>query len=145
MNWANIQSEIQQLPSTKIIVNILNALTTSNVGIAHFVDKKFQLALQYFFKAKNLLSKGITGVEDKDLQLFWINYSSHSEAITYNMALCLLATKSREAHPLFESIKKCNPNIQNFKWWYRVGQSLLTSYHEIDKKKTDPTKINELL
>ena len=93
------------------------------------MDKKFQLALQYFFKAKNLLSKGITGVEDKDLQLFWINYSSHSEAITYNMALCLLATKSREAHPLFESIKKCNPNIQNFKWWYRVGQSQIGRAH----------------
>lgn len=62
MNWANIQSEIEQLPSTKIIVNILNALTTSNIGIAHFMDSKYQLSLQYFFKAKTLLSKGITGV-----------------------------------------------------------------------------------
>lgn len=53
------------------------------------------MALQYFVKAKTLLSKGITGVEDKDLQLFWINYSSHTETITYNMALCLLALKSK--------------------------------------------------
>ena len=83
------------MPSTKIITNILNALTTSNVGIVHFWEGKFHVALQYFFKAKSLLSKGITGVEDKDLQLFWINYSSHSEAISYNMALCLLATRSK--------------------------------------------------
>lgn len=141
MNWANIQSEIEQLPSTKIIVNILNALTASNVGIVHFMDKKFHMALQYFFKAKTLLSKGITGVEDKDLQLFWINYSSHGEAITYNMALCLLANKSREAYQLFESIKKSNPNVQNFKHWYRIGQALLSSYHDMDKKKVDPTKV----
>jgi hypothetical protein len=66
------------MPSTKIITNILNALTTSNVGIVHFWEHKYHIALQYFFKAKSLLSKGITGVEDKDLQLFWINYSSHS-------------------------------------------------------------------
>ena len=95
MNFANIQNEIEQMPSTKIITNILNALTTSNVGIVHFWEKKYHVALQYFFKAKSLLSKGITGVEDKDLQLFWINYSSHTEAITYNMALCLLATGSK--------------------------------------------------
>lgn len=83
------------MPTTKIIANILNALTTSNIGIVHFLEKKYHLALHYFYKAKGLLSKGITGVEDKDLQLFWINYSSHGEAITYNMALCLLATKSK--------------------------------------------------
>jgi len=73
----------------------LNALTTSNTGIVHFWEKKYHIALQYFFKAKSLLSKGITGVEDKDLQLFWINYSSHNEAISYNMALSLLAAKSK--------------------------------------------------
>jgi hypothetical protein len=95
MNFANIQNDVEQMPSTKIITNILNALTTSNVGIVHFSILKYHIALQYFFKAQGLLSKGITGVEDKDLQLFWINYSSQNEAITYNMALCLLATESR--------------------------------------------------
>jgi hypothetical protein len=50
------------MPTTKIIANILNALTTSNIGIVHFLEKKYHLALQYFYKAKGLLSKGITGV-----------------------------------------------------------------------------------
>jgi len=83
------------MPTTKIITNALNALTTSNVGIVHFIEKKYHISLQYFLKAKALLAKGITGVEDKDLQLFSINYSTHSESITYNMALCLLAARSK--------------------------------------------------
>jgi hypothetical protein len=57
------------------------------------------------------------------------------------MALCLLATESKEAYQLFESIKKCSPNNQNFKWWYRMGQALLQNYHDIDKKKVDPLKL----
>jgi hypothetical protein len=62
MNFANIQNEVEQMPSSKIITNILNALTTSNVGIVHFVEKKYHTSLQYFVKAQSLLSKGITGV-----------------------------------------------------------------------------------
>jgi hypothetical protein len=50
------------MPTTKIITNVLNALTTSNVGIVHFTEKKYHISLQYFSKAKALLSKGITGV-----------------------------------------------------------------------------------
>ncbi len=65
------------MPSTKIISNILNSLTTSNVGMVHFAQKKHHIALSYFSKAKALLAKGCTGVEDKDLQLFSINYSNN--------------------------------------------------------------------
>jgi hypothetical protein len=50
------------MPSTKIIANILNALTTSNVGTVHFSQRKFHIALTYFLKAKSLLAKGCTGV-----------------------------------------------------------------------------------
>jgi hypothetical protein len=38
-------------------------------------------------------------------------------------------------------VKKNNSNIQNFKWWYRVGQAFLENYHEIDKKKVEPAKL----
>ncbi len=50
------------MPSTKIIANILNALTTSNVGMVHFAQKKYHISLGYFSKAKTLLAKGCTGV-----------------------------------------------------------------------------------
>lgn len=50
------------MPTTKIITNILNALTTSNVGIVNLALKKPHLSLAYFSKAKTLLSKGCTGV-----------------------------------------------------------------------------------
>jgi hypothetical protein len=83
------------MPSTKIIANILNSLTTSNVGMVHFAQKKYHIALSYFSKAKTLLAKGCTGVEDKDLQLFSINYSNNNEAISYNIALSLLVVKSK--------------------------------------------------
>jgi hypothetical protein len=124
------------MPSTKIITNILNALTTSNIGIVNLAQNKPHVSLSQFIKAKNLLSKGCTGVEDKDLQLFSINYANHSEAITYNMALCMLETHCKEAFSLFESIRKSNPNVQNYKYWYRAGQSILDYYHNTTHKLT---------
>lgn len=48
------------------------------MGMVHFAQKKPHIALSYFSKAKTLLSKGCTGVEDKDLQLFSINYSNNN-------------------------------------------------------------------
>lgn len=62
MNFTNIQTYYEDMPTTKIITNILNALTASNVGIVHLALKKPYLSLSYFSKAKTLLSKGCTGV-----------------------------------------------------------------------------------
>ena len=61
------------------------------------------------------------------------------------MALSLLAAKSREAYSVFESIKKSNPNTQDFKWWYRVGQSILEYYHASDFSKLGSHRTTELL
>lgn len=36
MNFVNIVDEFEQMPSTKIISNILNAFATSNTGLVHF-------------------------------------------------------------------------------------------------------------
>ncbi len=77
MNFVNIVEEFEQMPTTKIITNILNAFATSNTGLVHFVYGKSTVALAYFSKAKALLGKACTGVEDKDLHLFSLNYGNH--------------------------------------------------------------------
>jgi hypothetical protein len=83
------------MPTTKIITNILNAFVTSNTGLIHFSIGKPIIALTYFAKAKGLLTKACTGVEDKDLHLFSLNYGNHLESITYNQALALLQAKHK--------------------------------------------------
>lgn len=113
------------MPSNKIITNILNAFATSNTGLTHFALGKTVLALHHFVKAKTLLSKACTGVEDKDLQLFSINYANHSDSISFNTALALLASKPAHSFSFFEAIKKSNPKSKNYKFWYRVGQAYL--------------------
>lgn len=95
MNFINIVEEYEQMPATKIITNILNSFATSNTGIVHFIYEKPTIALLYFSRAKALLSKACTGVEDKDLHLFSLNYGNYIESITYNQALCLLGSKSK--------------------------------------------------
>jgi len=62
MNFNNMQTEYDKMPTTKIITNILNALATANSGIIYLTMNKPQLSLSCFMKAKALLAKGCTGV-----------------------------------------------------------------------------------
>jgi len=128
------------MPSTKIITNILNAFATSNTGIVHFIYGKPIISLLYYSKAKALLSKACTGVEDKDLHLFSLNYGNHIESITYNQALALLQSKPRESYQYFDSIRKSNQMSKNYKFWYRMAQSILQYFHDPktsqDQRKT---------
>lgn len=62
MNFNNMQTEYDKMPTTKIITNILNALATANTGLIHFNLGKPHISLANFLKAKALLAKGCTGV-----------------------------------------------------------------------------------
>lgn len=65
MNFTIMSEEYDQMPSTKIITNILNGFATSNTGIIHVIYNKPSIALTYFTKAKSFLAKACTGVEDR--------------------------------------------------------------------------------
>jgi hypothetical protein len=88
------------MPQNKIITNIYSALSYHNIGIIHYSYGKPSLALHYFNKAQTLLSKGCTGVEDKDLQLFSSNYSSHSHKIYYNLGIVSLGINQTQAYQI---------------------------------------------
>lgn len=117
------------MPPNKIITNIYSCLSFNNIGVVHFSYGKMSLALNYFNKAQTLLSKGCTGVEDKDLQLFSSNYSSHGNKILYNAGLTMLSTSPAQAFQMFEHLKKCCSQCYDFKYWYRTGQAELEHFH----------------
>lgn len=83
------------MPTTKIITNAIGAFVNNNAGVVHAQLNKPAISLLYFNKAKALLNKACTGVEDKDLHLFSLNYGSYLEAITYNQALALLEVRPK--------------------------------------------------
>jgi hypothetical protein len=89
------------MPTTKIVTNIISAFVNSNAGVVHFHYGMPSVALGYFGKAKALLAKACTGVEDRDLHLFALNYGSYIETISFNQAMALLAAKSRESYSYF--------------------------------------------
>ena len=95
MNYTTMAEEVEQMPTTKIVTNIVSAFVTSNTGLVHFHYDMPAVALSYFAKAKALLTKAYTGVEDRDLHLFSLNYGSHSESISFNQGLALLSMKSK--------------------------------------------------
>lgn len=88
------------MPQNKIITNIYSSLSYNNIGIIHFSYGKPSIALHYFNKAQTLLSKGCTGVEDKDLQLFSSNYSSHGHKIHYNLGIVSLGVNPGQAYQM---------------------------------------------
>jgi hypothetical protein len=104
MNFATIVEDLEQMPTTKIITNIISAFVSNNAAIAHLHQGTPTVALSYLVKAKTLLAKACTGVEDKDLHLFSLNYGSHIDTITFNQALILLAAVQKDrAHPQQEN------------------------------------------
>jgi hypothetical protein len=118
------------MPTTKIVTNIVNAFVTSNAGLVHFHYGMPSVALSYFAKAKILLTKAYTGVEDRDLHLFSLNYGSFLEGISFNQGLALLSLKSKESYQYFESFRKSNQISRSYKFWYRMAQSALINYHD---------------
>lgn len=128
--FTNIQNDLEKMPPNKIITNIYSCLSFNNIGVVHFSYGKMSLALNYFNKAQTLLSKGCTGVEDKDLQLFSSNYSSHGNKILYNAGLTMLSTSPAQAFQMFEHLKKCCSQCYDFKYWYRTGQAELEHFHQ---------------
>ncbi len=122
------------MPQNKIITNIYSALSYNNIGIIHFSYGKPSVALSYFNKAQTLLSKGCTGVEDKDLQLFSSNYSSHGQKVFYNIGVISLTVYPSQAYQILEQLKKSFTQCCDFKYWYRVGQAELEHYHETYNK-----------
>lgn len=111
------------MPQNKIITNIYSAFSQNNIGIVHYSYGKYNIALNYFNKAQTLLSKGCTGVEDKDLQLFSSNYSKDGPKIFYNLGLVLLNSSTTQAYQVLSQLKKNSPQSCDFKYWYRIGQS----------------------
>jgi tetratricopeptide (TPR) repeat protein len=111
------------MPPNKIITNIYSSLSYNNIGIIHYSYGKSHIALNYFNKAQTLLSKGCTGVEDKDLQLFSSNYSSHGHKIYYNMGIVSLSVDPNQAYIILEQLKKNNTQCFDYKYWYRIGQA----------------------
>lgn len=117
------------MPQNKIITNIYSSLSYNNIGIIHYSYGKPSVALSYFNKAQTLLSKGCTGVEDKDLQLFSSNYSNHSQKVFYNIGVVSLTVYPMQAYQILEQLKKSYAQCCDFKYWYRIGQAELEHYH----------------
>lgn len=130
MNFVNMSEEYEQMPTTKIITNILSGFANSNSGLIHYLYRKPALALTYFAKAKTLLTKACTGVEDRELHILSLNYGNYLDAVTYNQALTLLSYKPREAYIYFDSVRKANYVSRSYKFWYRMAQSVLEFYHD---------------
>lgn len=143
MNFATIAEDLEQMPTTKIITNIINAFVNNNAAIAHLHQGMPTVALSYLTKAKTLLAKACTGVEDKDLHLFSLNYGSHIDTITFNQALILLTVAQRDraqsqqdnnyckdSYLYFETLRKSGQMSRNYKFWYRMAQSVLQYYHD---------------
>jgi tetratricopeptide (TPR) repeat protein len=130
MNFTTIGEEFEQMPTTKIVTNVIGSFINNNAGLTHFHLGLPAVALAYLSKAKALLTKACTGVEDKDLHLFSLNYGSYIESITYNQALVMLAVRPKESYHQFESIRKSGQMSRSYKFWYRMAQSILQHYHD---------------
>ena len=89
------------MPQTKIITNIYSSFSHNNIGIVNFSKGKKSVGLHFLQKAQTLLTKGCTGVEDKDLQLFSSNYAHHNVRIGYNLGLLALSMKSSHSYSIF--------------------------------------------
>lgn len=76
MNFTTIVEDYEQMPTTKIVTNIISAFSNNNIAIVHVSYQMPSLALAYLSKAKSLLTKACTGVEDKDLHLISLNYGN---------------------------------------------------------------------
>ena len=117
------------MPTTKIITNIVNAFVSNNAAIVHMQLNMPAVALSYLNKAKTLLAKACTGVEDKDLHLLSLNYGSYIDSIAYNQAVALLKIKPKESYSYFEVVRKSSQMSRSYKFWYRMAQSVLQYYH----------------
>jgi hypothetical protein len=95
MNFTTISEDFEGLPTTKIITNVVSAFVNNNAAIAHLQQGMPAVASAYLAKAKTLLTKACTGVEDKDLHLFSLNYGSHLDSITHNQAIALLSIRPK--------------------------------------------------
>ena len=62
INFTMIQKKYKQMPQTKIITNIYSGLANNNAAIIYYSVGKKDIALNHFYKANTLLSKGCTGV-----------------------------------------------------------------------------------
>lgn len=129
MNFNTIAEDFEHVPTTKIITNVIGAFVNNNAAVVHSQLEKSAISLAYFNKAKSLLNKACTGVEDKDLHLFSLNYGSYIEAITYNQALTMLNLRPKESYHYFESIRKSGQMSRSYKFWYRMAQSIIQYYH----------------
>ena len=101
MNYTTIAEDLEQMPSTKIITNIFSAFVNNNAAVVHMKLNMPSVALSYLNKAKTMLTKAATGVEEKDLHLMSLNYCSYIDSITYNQALAMLKSKPKESYLYF--------------------------------------------
>ena len=62
MNFNSISEDFDQMPTTKIITNIVSAFVNNNAALVHMQLNMPFIALNYLNKAKLLLVKAITGV-----------------------------------------------------------------------------------
>jgi len=92
MNYTTISEEFDQMPTTKIITNIVSAFANNNAAIVYHQMNMSAISIAHFNRAKSLLTKACTGVEDKDLHLLSLNYGSNIDSITFNQALALLGS-----------------------------------------------------
>ena len=129
MNYTTILEEFDQMPTTKIITNIVSAFANNNAAIVYHQMNMKSISIAHFNRAKSLLTKACTGVEDKDLHLLSLNYGSNIDSITFNQALVLLNSHPKESYRYFESIRKSNQMSRSHKFWYRMAQSILQNYH----------------
>ena len=140
LHFSNIQNDFDQMPQTKIITNIYSSLSINNTAVIFYASGLPNAAAYLFNKAQTLLAKGCTGVEDKDLQLFSANYASHNFKITYNLALTCLSRDSVQSYQIFDYFKKVSLLGQDYKSWYRAGQSELQYYFENYAKMNEEGK-----
>lgn len=101
MNLSSITEDFDQMPTTKIITNIVSAFVNNNAAIVHLQLSMPAITLSYLNKAKALLIKACTGVEDKDLHLLSLNYGSYIDSITFNQGLVMLTVRPRDSYNYF--------------------------------------------
>lgn len=62
MNFSTIAEDYEQMPTTKIITNIVSAFVNNNAAVVHMQLNMPAISLAYLNKAKALLTKACTGV-----------------------------------------------------------------------------------
>ncbi len=70
-----------------------------------------------------LLGKGCTGVEDRDLQLFSINYGGCGYKIAYNVGVVGLSVYPTQAYQVLTGLKRTAMGGWDYRYWYRIGQA----------------------